>query len=121
MRGNFHTYEKYGYISELKWPAPNRYTSVLKAGTYVCGSMRIRTVEHFEADAAYRKMMDLIGEKGLTITGDAIERNVLDLYSGDRYSPTMYFRIYIPLKLHGKCFCEQISKEVRTCPLSIPN
>ncbi len=100
MQGNFHTYEKYGYISELKWPARNRYTLVLKAGTYVCGSMRIKTVEHFEADAAYRRMMEYIAEKRLIVTGDAIERNVLDLYSGDRYSPTMYFRIYIPVKLH---------------------
>ena len=98
--GNFHTYEKYGYISELRWPARNRYTSILPGGKYVCGSMKIKTVEHFEADEAYRKMMDFITAKGLKITGPAIERNILDLYSGNRYSPTMYFRIYIPVTLH---------------------
>ena len=96
--GNFHTYEKYGYISELRWPARNRYTSILPGGKYVCGSMKIKTVEHFEADETYRKMIDFITAKGLKITGPAIERNILDLYSGNRYSPTMYFRIYIPVE-----------------------
>ncbi len=42
--------------------------------------------------------MDFIEAEGLKITGPAIERNILDLYSGDRYSPTMYFRIYIPVE-----------------------
>ncbi len=97
-RGKFHNYENYGYISELPYPAENRYTSILPGGLFVCGSMKITTVEHFEADEAYAKMMKFIKKKRLTVTGPAIERNILDLYCGNRYSPTMYFRIYIPVK-----------------------
>ncbi|MCR5823810.1 MAG: MerR family transcriptional regulator [Lachnospiraceae bacterium] len=96
-KGNFHTYEKYGYISELPYPKENRYTEVLAAGRYACGSMRIKTVEHFEADDFYRRLLDFVKDRGLTVTGPAIERNVLDIYGNDPMNPTMYFRVYIPV------------------------
>ena len=43
--------------------------------------------------------IELVIEKNnLQIRGPAIERNVLDLYCNDKKNPTMYFRIYIPVK-----------------------
>ncbi len=98
LKGNFHTYEKYGYISDLPYPEPNKYTEVLAGGMYACGNMLVRTVEHFEADAAYSRIMDHIKSHGLTPAGPAIERNVLDIYGSRPLNPTMYFRIYIPIK-----------------------
>ena len=67
------------------------------AGRYACANMRIRSVEHFEADEAYKKLMDFIAQNGLTPKGPAIERNVLDIYGDDPRNPTMYFRIYVPV------------------------
>ncbi len=98
LAGNFHTYEKYGYISELPYPAENRYTEVLPGGLYVCGNMKINTVEHYEADTAYRRILDFMEAHSLNPTGPAIERNILDLYGKAPLNPTMYFRIYIPVK-----------------------
>ncbi len=102
LKGNFHNYEKYGYISELPYPVENKYTEVLPGGLYACGNMKIRTVEHFEADAAYQRIMDFIKSRGLAPSGPAIERNVLDIYGNHPLEPTMYFRIYIPVTLWGR-------------------
>ncbi|MBO7402362.1 MAG: MerR family transcriptional regulator [Lachnospiraceae bacterium] len=96
--GNFHVYERYGFISELPYPAENKYTRVLKSGKYVCGNMVIRSVEHYEADEAYKRMLRFIKEQGLLIKGPAIERNVLDIFGDDPYNPTMYFTVYIPVR-----------------------
>ncbi len=96
--GKFHNYEKYGYMSELPYPNENKYTEILPAGRYVCGNMVIETVEHYEADEAYRKLLGFITERGLKITGPAIERNILDIYGADPLNPRMYFRIYIPVE-----------------------
>ncbi|MCR5585727.1 MAG: MerR family transcriptional regulator [Lachnospiraceae bacterium] len=98
LNGNFHSYERYGYISEMPYPVKNKYTEVLPGGLFACGNMLVKTVEHFEADAAYRRIMDFIKARGLTPAGPAIERNVLDIYSDKPMEPTMYFRIYIPVK-----------------------
>ncbi len=96
--GLFHDYDRYGYISELPFVCENPYTVILKPSRYVVGNMKIRTVEHLEADRTYLEMMDFIKKEQLTITGPAIERNILDLYCGNRFNPTMFFRIYIPVR-----------------------
>ena len=96
-KGAFHTYESYGYLSETKYPAKNRYTHVIPRRLCVTAGMQVKSVEHFEADAVYAAMMAFIRKKGMKITGPAIERNILDLYSGNRFNPTIYFKIYIPV------------------------
>ena len=98
LKGRFHDYEKYGYLSELPFASSNKYTEVLPAGKYVCGSMRVNSVEHFEADDTYKKMLSFIKKQGLKISGPAIERNILDLYCKNRFNPTMFFKIYIPVE-----------------------
>ena len=96
-KGAFHTYESYCYLSETKYPAKNRYTHVIPRRLCVTAGMQVKSVEHFEADAVYAAMMAFIRKKGMKITGPAIERNILDLYSGNRFNPTIYFKIYIPV------------------------
>ncbi|MBO7386613.1 MAG: hypothetical protein J6U15_02300, partial [Lachnospiraceae bacterium] len=98
LAGRFHDYEKYGYISEITFAASNNYTEVIESGKYVVGNMKIKTVEHFEADETYSRMIKFIEKHDLKITGPAIERNILDLYCGNRFSPTMFFKVYIPVE-----------------------
>ncbi len=98
LAGKFHDYERYGYISEIPFGFKNKYTEILKAGKYVCAAMKIKSVEHFEADETYKKMLLFIKKQGLKIKGPAIERNILDLYCKNRFNPTMFFRIYIPVE-----------------------
>ena len=98
MKGSFHEYDRYGYLSEIPFSKKNKYTEVLPAGRYVCYGMKVNSVEHFEADEAYAKLIRYIKRNKLKIRGSAIERNVLDLYSGNKNNPTMYFRIYIPVE-----------------------
>jgi len=97
LAGRFHDYEKYGYISEIPFATSNSYTEVIESGKYVVGNMKIKTVEHYEADETYKAMLDYIKKKGLKIKGPAIERNILDLYCGNRFNPTMFFKVYIPV------------------------
>lgn len=99
LSGNFHTYEKYGYLSEEKYPSENPYTETIDPRLCVTANMKINTVEHFEADEIYGKIMTYIKDKGMKITGPAIERNILDLYSGNRFNPVMFFKIYIPVTI----------------------
>ena len=98
LAGRFHDYEKYGYISEIPFASSNSYTDVIESGRYVVGNMKIKTVEHFEADETYKAMLNYIKKQGLKIKGPAIERNILDLYCGNRFSPTMFFKVYIPVE-----------------------
>lgn len=95
--GNFHEYEKYGYMSETMFPEKNAYTEKYSSRLCVCANMKVSSVEHFEADNVYTAMLKFIKENNLTITGPAIERNILDLYCGNLKNPTMFFKIYIPV------------------------
>lgn len=97
--GNFHCYDKYGYISEQPCPVTSEYLQITEPGLCVCGNMTLATIEHFEADSVYSAIMDYIADKHLQITGPAIERNVLDMYCGHKQNPLMYFRIYVPVAL----------------------
>ena len=97
----FHDYDRYGYLSEMPFNVENAYTEVLPAGLYVCYGVKVTSVEHTEADKAYSEILAYINSRGLTITGPAIERNVLDLYCGNRFNPTMFFRVYVPVEGGG--------------------
>lgn len=98
LASNFHTYEEYGYISEEPLSTGNPHYVYLPSGKYLTGNMKVSSVEHFEADSYYLRMMTFIKEQGLTISGPAIERNILDLYNNDPHNPIMYFKIYIPIR-----------------------
>lgn len=96
-RGNYHTYDRYGYLSELPCPIDSPYLTRIEEQTCICGSAVVDTVEHFEVDQVYDAIMGYIADNGCTVTGDAIERNVIDLYPGSGPAPRMYFRIYVPV------------------------
>lgn len=95
--GCFHTYERYGYISEIPCNVKSKYLEVIPSRECVVANAKVCTVEHAEIDGVYGKMLDFVKEKGLAISGDAIERNVLDLYAGNSKEPTIFFKIYIPV------------------------
>lgn len=96
--GRFHSYDRYGYLSEMPIDVDSPYLSVLPAGQYVIASACVRTPEHAEMDEAYSGCLKLVKDLGLTVCGDAIERNVLSLYADDPHNPAIYFKIYIPVK-----------------------
>ncbi len=97
LAGNFHNYEKYGYISTDPFPEESEYLEHIPERLCVCGNLCVRSVEHFEADEIYAAMLTFASENGFTAAGPAIEQNVLDMYSGQMYNPTIYFKIYIPV------------------------
>lgn len=98
LAGNFHTYEKYGYLSEIECNVQSEYLEVLESRQCVCGNAKVCTLEHSEIDAVYKKMIDYAHSHGYEIAGDAIERNILDLYAGNQTKPTIFFKLYIPVK-----------------------
>ena len=98
LAGSFHSYDKYGYLSEEPFPGDSKYLGFIAPRLCVCGNLRVKTVEHSEADKIYAGMISYAKEKGLKIAGPAIERNILDLYSGQAYKPTIFFKIYIPVE-----------------------
>lgn len=98
LKGEFHIYDRYGYMSESSIQVESPYLSHIPARMAVMGNARVSTVEHFEMDKAYKKLIDFATLNGYEICGDAIERNVLDLYAGNPQSPVMFFEISIPIR-----------------------
>lgn len=98
LAGNFHTYDRYGYLSETPVEVRSDYLTVIPARRCVVCNTCVHSVEHSEMDDAYRRCLAYISHNGLHISGDAIESNVLSLYSGDPFNPKMFFRIYIPVE-----------------------
>lgn len=97
-RGHYHSYERYGYLSEVPCDIRNRYMSVIPERRCICANARVSTVEHYEMDAVYDEVMAYARSHCYRISGDVIERNVLDIYGTDGPEPTMYFKIYAPVE-----------------------
>lgn len=98
LQEKFHAYDRYGYLSEAEINVDSPYLSVIPPMLAVVGSVKVSTLEHSEMDAAYRKLLNFAKSEGYEIIGDAIERNVLDLYGGNPQSPIMFFEISIPVR-----------------------
>ncbi len=94
----FHTYDKYGYLSETPVEVKSPFLEKIPAGLYAVISAKVGSPEHSEMDFAYEELMAFIDKEGYEIAGDAIERNVLSIYGEEPRKPLMFFKIYIPVK-----------------------
>lgn len=94
----FHEYDHYGYLSETKIDVDSPYLKKIEKRLCVVGNAKVYTVEHFEIDEVYKRVIDYAQKQGYEIVGDAIERNILDLCEDCGKNPIMFFRIYIPIK-----------------------
>ena len=95
--GEYHTYKKYGYISEHPCNTDSKYLEIIDSRLCVCCNAKVNKIDHTDIDRIYAGMMEFIKKNGYTITGDAIERNVLDLYQEKDKELTIFFKIYIPI------------------------
>ena len=95
--GDYHTYKKYGYLSEQPCETDSKYLEMIESRLCVCCNAKVNRIDHIDIDRIYSSMLAYINNNGYTITDDAIERNVLDLYQGKEREPTIYFKIYIPV------------------------
>lgn len=98
IKNDFHTYDRYGYISEQPCDFDSPYLEIIPERKCVVGISKVCSLDHAEIDETYKRMLDYIGQHKLNISGDAIERNIFDLYAGDSKNPTMFFKIYIPVQ-----------------------
>lgn len=98
LNRNYHTYSRYGLISEFPCDTKSPYLSVLNEGYYVCANTKIYEPNHSDVDIVYDKMLSFIEDNNLIITGEAIERNVLDMYTNENNDTVHFMRIYIPIK-----------------------
>ena len=99
LGGNYHKYKAYGYMSEFPCDTKRKdLLKVLKNTLFVCGNVKVTTVEHLEVDAVYEKMTAYIKARGYTLSGDVIERNIFDMYGETGRDMTIYFRIYMPVR-----------------------
>lgn len=95
--GDYHSYKKYGFVSEHPCNTDSRYLEIIESRLCVCCNARVKRIDHADIDRVYDRMMEYIKRNGYTITGDAIERNVLDLYQGNDKDLTIFFKLYIPV------------------------
>lgn len=97
--GDYHTYKKYGFLSEHPCDTDSKYLEVIESRFCVCCNAKVNRIDHTDIDRIYSNMMEFIKKNGYAITGDAIERNVLDLYQGKDKDLTIFFKIYIPVSI----------------------
>ncbi len=95
--GKFHDYTSYGLISESPYSTSNAFYSVIPENRYLIADIRVKTYEHVEIDRLYPKLLQVIEENNLTVTGDIMERNILDLYNDHGKGDIHYIKIYVPL------------------------
>ncbi len=96
--GDYHTYKKYGFLSEHPCETDSKYLEIIESRLYVCCNAKVNRIDHSDIDRIYSKMMTFIENNDYIITGDAIERNVLDLYQRKDNDLTIFFKIYIPIE-----------------------
>lgn len=97
-KGEYHKYCSYGILSEQDCHNPNEFYHTLEPREYVTGCIRITSFDHREIDGLYKKLMNFIHNKKLSIDGDSFERNLLDLYNEEGSGDIHYIKIYIPVK-----------------------
>lgn len=95
--GDYHTYKKYGYLSEYPCETDSEYLEIIESRLCVCCSARVDRIDHKDIDHIYCSMLEFIDHNGYTIIGDAIERHVLDLYHRKDKDLTIFFKLYIPV------------------------
>lgn len=97
----YHTYKTYGYLSEYPCnQGPEDLRKVFESRWCVCCNAKVERIDHLDIDRIYDKIMDYIEEHQYQICDDAIERNVLDLYGKKDNHLTIYFKIYIPVRIN---------------------
>ncbi len=94
----FHTYDRYGYLSEMPIEVKSDYLSIIPSRRCIVGNAKVNSPEHSEIDAIYSACLEYAKSNNLTICADAVESNILSLFSGNPFNPTMYFKIYIPVE-----------------------
>ena len=96
--GDYHTYKDYGYISEYPCNTDRKdLLKIIESRLYVCCNAKVTRIDHIDIDRIYNKMLEYIKQNGYQVTGDAIERNVLDLYDDKDKDLILFFKIYIPV------------------------
>ena len=98
MKGEYHKYKSYGFISEYPCETKSSSLSIIESRLYACANARILRIDLTDIDQVYDRLINFIGEKGYSIAGEAIERNILDLYHGENREFIHYFKIYIPIE-----------------------
>jgi DNA-binding transcriptional MerR regulator/effector-binding domain-containing protein len=102
LEGDYHTYKDYGYISEYSCETDRKdLLKIIESRLYVCCNAKVTRIDHIDIDRIYDKMLIFIKQNGYQVTGDAIERNVLDLYNGKEKDMILFFKIYIPVTKIG--------------------
>lgn len=98
LLGDFHTYKEYGYISEYPCDTNSKnLLRIIESRLYVCCNAKVTRIDHMDIDRIYEKMLRFINDNGYRVAGDAIERNILDLYHDKDKDLTLFFKIYIPV------------------------
>jgi DNA-binding transcriptional MerR regulator/effector-binding domain-containing protein len=98
LQGRFRDFNRFGYVSEQ--PLHYRDQNVIKIENqlFVCSNTSVLSTEFEEIDSVYRNMLDYIENKNLEVAGEAIERNMLELYHEEKKVFTHFFKIYIPVR-----------------------
>ncbi len=97
-KGNVHEYIGYGLLSETPCDTQNLFYHYLPEQYYVIAYSQVNSFDHFEIDNIYQDMLTFIQHHNLLITGNAFERNILDLYNEATPGDTHYLKLYIPVE-----------------------
>lgn len=96
LKGEFHTYKLYGYVSEASLNVKSKNVTILPKRKYITMIVKSTCSNLTEMDNRYEELINYINKNGYQIIGDAIERGILDLLGKDGY--INFYKIYIPIE-----------------------
>lgn len=98
LQGDYHTYKRYGFISEYPCETTSDHLSVWGSRLYACANAKSLRIDLEDIDRVYDDLKTYLSSEGYAIAGEAIERNVFDLYRGENREFIHFFKIYIPVE-----------------------
>lgn len=98
LANKFHKYKEYGLISNMEPMTEDDTIEVLEENEYICADAKIYNPDHEDVDQVYRSIITFAKEHALEIYGDAIERNVLDMFRDHEQHNVHFLKIYVPIK-----------------------
>jgi len=94
----YHKYTHYGLLSETPVPMPHPLMRTVPSGKHLVASVLVRSHNHDEVDAVYDRMQAYAREKGLLLSGPAIEKTIFDLEPGGGPEHIHVFTLMIPVR-----------------------
>ncbi len=95
---SYQLYTTYGFISEYPCTSKSSDLSCIENQLFAIATAQSKRVDLIDIYPVYDRLKIFVEEQGYRISGETIERNIVDLYSEPKKQFTHHFKLYIPVE-----------------------